>query len=63
MGVGASTNGTVGIRFFLTDNAATDLADPALKRLLATAAEHSCRSMSTARGRLGHIRAVPKGAR
>ena len=33
----ASTNGTVGIRIFLRDNASTDPADPAINRVLATA--------------------------
>src|ERR1700738_1802933 len=34
----ASTDGTVGIRIFLRDNASTDPADPAINRVLATAA-------------------------
>src|SRR4029077_5840204 len=37
----ASTNGTVGIRVFLRDNVSTDPADPAINRVLATAAQHS----------------------
>ena len=35
-----STNGTVGIRIFLRDNVSTDPADPAINRVLATAARH-----------------------
>jgi L-fuconolactonase len=37
----ASTDGTVGLRIFLRDNASTDPADPAINRVLATAAQHS----------------------
>src|SRR5437763_5896026 len=37
----ASTNRTVGIRIFLRDNASTDPADPAINRVLVTAAQHS----------------------
>jgi L-fuconolactonase len=36
----ASTDGTVGIRIFLRDNASSDPADPAINRVLATAAQH-----------------------
>src|SRR6476659_1416078 len=36
----ASTEGTVGIRIFLRDNASTDPADLAINRVLATAAQH-----------------------
>ena len=36
----ASIKGTVGIRIFLRDNASTDPADPAINRVLATAAHH-----------------------
>src|SRR5262249_22586018 len=36
----AVTTGTVGIRIFLRDNASTDPADPAINRVLATAAQH-----------------------
>jgi hypothetical protein len=42
----ASTDGTVGIRIFLRDNASTDPADPAINRVLATAA-HAAHSRST----------------
>ncbi len=37
----AATTGTVGIRIFLRDNASTDPADPAINRVLATAAQHA----------------------
>src|ERR1700719_4467689 len=37
----AATDGTVGIRVFLRDNASTDPADPAINRVLAAAAQHS----------------------
>jgi predicted TIM-barrel fold metal-dependent hydrolase len=36
----ASTEGTVGIRIFLRDNASTDPADPDINRVLAAAAKH-----------------------
>src|SRR5256885_16264341 len=36
----AATDGAVGIRIFLRDNASTDPADPAINRVLATAAQH-----------------------
>src|SRR6185312_1401820 len=36
-----ATEGTVGIRIFLRDNASTDPADPAINRVLVTAAQHS----------------------
>jgi L-fuconolactonase len=41
----ASANGTVGIRIFLRDNASTDPADPAINRVLTTAAQHSQRGV------------------
>ena len=37
----ASTRGTVGIGIFLRDAVSTDPADPAINRVLATAAQHS----------------------
>src|SRR5438270_11002228 len=37
----ASTDGAVGIRIFLSDNASTDPADPAINRVLVTAAQRS----------------------
>src|SRR6185436_15591109 len=37
----AATDGTVGIRVFLRDNASTDPADPAINHVLALAATHS----------------------
>lgn len=37
----AATQGTVGIRIFLRDNASADPADPAINRVLAAAAQHS----------------------
>ena len=37
----ARTKGTVGIRIFLRDNVSTDPADPAINRVLATAAQHA----------------------
>jgi L-fuconolactonase len=48
----ASTNGTVGIRMFLRDNASTDPADPAINRVLATAARHSLAVNMACTGRL-----------
>ena len=48
----ASTDGTVGIRIFLRDNASTDPADPAINRVLATAAQHSLPVNLACTGRL-----------
>src|SRR5262244_1597778 len=48
----AATNGTVGIRIFLRDNASTDPADPAINRVLATAAQHSLPVNMACTGRL-----------
>jgi predicted TIM-barrel fold metal-dependent hydrolase len=48
----ASTQGTVGIRIFLRDNASTDPADPAINRVLATAAQHSLPVNVACAGRL-----------
>ena len=48
----ASTDGTVGIRIFLRDNASTDPADPAINRVLATAAQHSLPVNVACTGRL-----------
>ena len=48
----ASTKGTVGIRVFLRDEASTDPADPAINRVLATAARHSLPVNLACRGRL-----------
>jgi predicted TIM-barrel fold metal-dependent hydrolase len=48
----AATNGTVGIRIFLRDNASTDPADPAINRVLATAARHSLPVNMACTGRL-----------
>ena len=48
----ASTEGTVGIRIFLRDNASTDPADPAINRVLATAAQHSLPVNMACTGRL-----------
>jgi predicted TIM-barrel fold metal-dependent hydrolase len=48
----ASTRGTVGIRVFLRDNVSTDPADPAINRVLATAAEHSLPVNLACTGRL-----------
>jgi predicted TIM-barrel fold metal-dependent hydrolase len=48
----ASTQGTVGIRIFLRDNASTDPADPAINRVLATAAQHSLPVNVACTGRL-----------
>jgi L-fuconolactonase len=48
----ASTEGTVGIRIFLRDNASTDPADPAINRVLATAAQHSLPVNVACTGRL-----------
>jgi L-fuconolactonase len=48
----ASTDGTVGIRVFLRDNVSTDPADPAINRVLATAAQHSLPVNLACTGRL-----------
>src|ERR1700758_3999727 len=48
----ASTGGTVGIRIFLRDNASTDPADPAINRVLVTAAQHSLPVNVACTGRL-----------
>jgi predicted TIM-barrel fold metal-dependent hydrolase len=48
----ASIKGTVGIRIFLRDNASTDPADPAINRVLATAAQHSLPVNVACTGRL-----------
>ena len=48
----AATEGTVGIRVFLRDNASTDPADPAINRVLAVAATHSLPVNLACTGRL-----------
>jgi predicted TIM-barrel fold metal-dependent hydrolase len=48
----ASTDGTVGIRIFLRDNASTDPADPAINRVLATAAQNALPVNVACTGRL-----------
>jgi L-fuconolactonase len=48
----ASTDGTVGIRVFLRDNVSTDPADPAINRVLATAARYSLPVNLACTGRL-----------
>jgi L-fuconolactonase len=48
----ASTDGTVGIRVFLRDNVSTDPADPAINRVLATAARYSVPVNLACTGRL-----------
>lgn len=48
----ATIKGTVGIRIFLRDNASTDPADPAINRVLATAAQHSLPVNVACTGRL-----------
>jgi L-fuconolactonase len=48
----AGTRGTVGIRIFLRDNASTDPADPAINRVLTTAAQHSLPVNVACTGRL-----------
>src|SRR5215472_7915317 len=48
----AGSKGTVGIRIFLRDNASTDPADPAINRVLATAAQHSLPVNVACTGRL-----------
>jgi len=52
----ASPTGTVGIRVFLRDNVSTDPADPAINRVLATAARHSLPVNLACTGRLDQAR-------
>ena len=52
----ASTTGTVGIRVFLRDTVSTDPADPAINRVLATAARHSLLVNLACTGRLDQAR-------
>jgi L-fuconolactonase len=52
----ASTDGTVGIRIFLRDNASTDPTDPAINRVLVTAARHSLPVNVACTGRLDQAR-------
>jgi predicted TIM-barrel fold metal-dependent hydrolase len=52
----ASTKGTVGIRIFLRDPISTDPADPAINRVLATAAQHSLPVNVACTGRLDQAR-------
>ncbi len=52
----ASTKGTVGIRIFLRDAVSTDPADPAINRVLATAAQHSLSVNVACTGRLDQAR-------
>ena len=52
----ASTDGTVGIRIFLRDTVSTDPADPAINRVLATAAQHSLPINVACTGRLDQAR-------
>jgi L-fuconolactonase len=62
----ASTEGTVGIRVFLRDEASTDPADPGINRVLATAATHSLPVNLACRGRLdqaGQLAARNPGTR
>src|SRR6516164_7900088 len=46
------TKGTIGIRIFLRDNVSTDPADPAINRVLATAAQHTLPVNVACTGRL-----------
>jgi L-fuconolactonase len=48
----AHTQGTVGIRIFLRDTVSTDPADPAINRVLATAAQHALPVNVACTGRL-----------
>jgi predicted TIM-barrel fold metal-dependent hydrolase len=48
----AASDGTVGIRVFLRDDASTDPADPAINRVLALAAQHSLPVNLACTGRL-----------
>jgi len=52
----ASTKGTVGIRIFLRVAVSTDPADPAINRVLATAAQHSLPVNVACTGRLDQAR-------
>jgi len=52
----AATKGTVGIRIFLRDAVSTDPADPAINRVLATAAQHSMSVNVACTGRLDQAR-------
>jgi predicted TIM-barrel fold metal-dependent hydrolase len=52
----ASTRGTVGIRIFLRDAVSIDPADPAINRVLATAAQHSLPVNVACTGRLDQAR-------
>jgi L-fuconolactonase len=52
----AAAKGTVGIRVFLRDNVSTDPADPAINRILATAAQHSLPVNLACTGRLDQAR-------
>src|SRR5689334_18454869 len=52
----ARTKGAVGIRIFLRDNASSDPADPAINRVLATAAQHSLPVNVACTGRLDQAR-------
>jgi L-fuconolactonase len=52
----AATKGTVGIRIFLRDAVSTDPADPAINRVLATAAQHSLPVNVACTGRLDQAR-------
>ena len=52
----AATKGTVGIRIFLRDAVSTDAADPAINRVLATAAQHSLPVNVACTGRLDQAR-------
>ena len=50
------TKGTVGVRIFLRDQVSTDPADPAINRVLATAAQHSLPVNVACTGRLDQAR-------
>jgi L-fuconolactonase len=52
----ARTKGTIGIRIFLRDNVSTDPADPAINRVLVTAAQHSLPVNVAGTGRLDQAR-------
>ena len=52
----SGTKGTVGIRVFLRDQVSTDPADPAINRVLATAAQHSLPVNVACTGRLDQAR-------
>src|SRR4029077_15727759 len=52
----AATESAVGIRIFLRDSASTDPADPAINRVLATAAQHSLTVNVACSGRLDQAR-------